>query len=203
MTDQPSRTLDCGRTLDELVAYLERGRIPRDPHIESCPECLNALEALERVGHLSRELVTGEAAQLAPPSDAWFGRILSTVQTEVRAGRRMPISHDDPNVHITTTEGAVRALLRAVGDEVPGVFVTTTRLRGDVETPGASVRVELAASVTFGVAIAEATTNLRAAVADALARHTSLQVAGIDITIDDVHVAPVSPPNPTPDEEHA
>ena len=38
--------LDCGPTIDELSDYLDRDRTPHDPHIESCPDCLNPLAAL-------------------------------------------------------------------------------------------------------------------------------------------------------------
>ena len=74
-----SDVLDCGRTIQELSEYLEAGRSPRDPEIEQCPECLNALESLSRVGDLSRDLFAADAASLPEPSAGWFGGILDQV----------------------------------------------------------------------------------------------------------------------------
>ena len=75
--DDASSTLDCGRTIDELSSYVEAGRTPPDPHIESCPDCLNTLEALERVGQLSRDLVADDAERMPRPPESWFEGILS------------------------------------------------------------------------------------------------------------------------------
>ncbi|NKF32981.1 Asp23/Gls24 family envelope stress response protein, partial [Pseudomonas sp. BGM005] len=94
------------------------------PHIESCPECLNALDALERAGRLSRDLIDDEASRLPAPPESWFERIFATIHEELRAGRSFPISHPDPRVHITVTEGAVRALLRDSGDSIDGAYIT-------------------------------------------------------------------------------
>ena len=53
MTDtSTTRALDCGKTIQELSAYLAADRIPFDPTIETCPECLNALHALAQVSQL-------------------------------------------------------------------------------------------------------------------------------------------------------
>lgn len=182
--------LDCGRTIDELAGYLDAGRTPPDPHIESCPECLNALEALERVERLSRDLIEDDAAHLAPPPESWFERIFATIHEELRAGRSFPISHPDPRVRITVTEGAVRALLRDSGDAINGIFVSRTAIVGDAETPNAPVEINLTASVRFGTSIAQLTDELREAAYTALAAHTELSVTAVNIVVEDIYTDP-------------
>lgn len=189
MNASPERAdlLDCGKSLEELSLYLESGRTPPDPAIEQCPECLNALDSLERVGGLSRELLEADAANIAEPTSSWIAGIMDVVSAELRAGRELPIHHPDPRVRITVTEGAVRGLLRSVADDVPGVYVGRTEIIGDAETWGAPVAIALTASVAWGVDVAAVLDRLRHDTFDALARHTDLQVTAVDITVEDVH----------------
>jgi len=179
--------LDCGTTIDQLSDYLDRDRTPRDPHIESCPDCLNALEALERVGRLSRDLIDADAAELPAPPESWFERIFTSIQEELRAGRSLPLSHPDPRVQITVTEGAVRALLRDSGDAIDGVFISRTEIVGDAETLGAPVEINLTASVRFGTSIQHLTDELREVAYAALAKHTDLNVVAVNISVEDIH----------------
>ncbi|MFD0997192.1 hypothetical protein HNR16_003514 [Pseudoclavibacter chungangensis] len=190
-TEQPQ--LECGATLEELSEYLESGRTPRDERIESCPECLNALDSLENVLRLSQELLESDAEQLPEPSRAWFDDIRDTIVRELRPGRELPLHHPDPRVELSISEGAVHAMLRATGDAVDGVFVARSDLVGDVETPGAPIRVELTASVVWPSDVRAITERLRAAVFAALEQHTELRVEAVDIVIADVH-GPVSRP---------
>lgn len=179
--------LDCGTTIEQLSDYLDRDRTPADPHIETCPDCLNALEALERVGRLSRDLIDADAAELPAPPESWFERIFTSIQEELRAGRSFPISHPDPRVQITVTEGAVRALLRDTGDAIDGVFISRTEIVGDAETLGAPVEINLTASVRFGTSIQQLTAELREVAYAALAKHTDLTVVAVNISVDDIH----------------
>lgn len=187
MTDDAVTTLDCGRTIDELSAYVESGRTPRDPHIESCPECLNAIEALERVGQLSRDLIADEASRMPHPPESWFEGILSAIHSELRAGRSFPIHHPDPRVSITVTEGAVRSLVRSTADSLDGIYVGRTRIVGDAETPGAPVVIELTASVAWGRPIPALTEELRRLVYDVLAQHTELNVTAVNVSVEEIH----------------
>lgn len=179
--------LDCGRTVDELSDYLESGRVPRDGHIESCPDCLNALESLERVSRLSRDLLADEARLLPRPPESWFESILSAVHSELRAGRSFPIRHPDPRVTLTVTEGAVRSLVRATGDAVDGIVVGRTEIVGDAEIPGAPVVVVLTATVAWGRPIRELADTLRDRVHRALIQHTELNVTSVDVRVEDIH----------------
>lgn len=182
-----SDVLDCGRTIQELSEYLEAGRSPRDPEIEQCPECLNALESLSRVGDLSRDLFAADAASLPEPSAGWFGGILDQVAAELRSGRDLPVRHPDPRVRITVAEGAVRTLLRSAADELDGVFIGRTRIIGDVEELGAPVTIDITASVAWDLDARAVADDVRRRVAEVVERHTDLEVAAIDVTIEDVH----------------
>ncbi len=185
------RTLDCGKTLHELSDYLAVGRIPRDPHIESCPECLNALQGLARVSQLSHELLAQDIIDLPAAPENWISGIMSHIQNEVRAGRSLPLSHADARVRLSVTEGAVRALIRSVADDLPGIVVGRCSLVGDAETPGAPIEVSVTASVAWGEPIIPVTTLLRERIVDVLARHTELNVVTVDVTVEDLHLDPV------------
>jgi hypothetical protein len=187
MNEPAPGTLDCGKTLQELSDYLTADRAPYDPAIETCPECLNELRALARVSSLSRDLIAQDAADLPAPPDAWLQAILSDIHREMRAGRDLPIEHPDPRVRISVTEGAVRALIRDVADDIDGLIVGRCEFLGAVELPGAPVHVHLTASALWGRSVPELSATLRDLVSAALSRHTELNVAAVDVTIADLH----------------
>jgi hypothetical protein len=187
MNDPAPVTLDCGKTLQELSDYLTADRTPHDPAIETCPECLNELRALARVSSLSRDLIAQDAADLPAPPDAWLQAILSDIHREMRAGRDLPIEHPDPRVRISVTEGAVRALIRDVADDIDGLIVGRCEFLGAVEQPGAPVHVHLTASALWGRSVPELSATLRDLVSAALSRHTELNVVAVDVTIADLH----------------
>ncbi|MDD7928736.1 Asp23/Gls24 family envelope stress response protein [Microbacterium thalli] len=179
--------LDCGKTIDEISDYLESGRSPRDPEIETCPECLNALDALSRAGRLSRELIAADAAELPEPAENWFHGVMTAVRAELRAGRSIPLSHPDPRVSMSVTEGAVQALIRASGDAIEGVYIGHSRIVGDVEVPYAPIEIDITASVAWGESLPAAAGAVRRAVSEALAQHTELNVTAVDVTVEDLH----------------
>lgn len=185
--EDDATTLDCGRTIEELSAYLDRGRIPFDPRIETCPECLNAIEALERVGQLSRDMIADDAAHLPRPPESWFEGILSAIHSELRSGRSFPIHHPDPRVTITVTEGAVRSLVRATADALDGIYIGRTEIVGDAEIPGAPVHIDLTASVAWGRSIPDLTESLRELVYRVLADHTELNVTAVNVSVEELH----------------
>jgi cytosine permease len=69
--DRVPDKLDCGRSVEELSAYLEAGRQPYDRDIETCPDCLNAIESLQRVGQLSALSAFVVAATLGFSMSFW------------------------------------------------------------------------------------------------------------------------------------
>lgn len=188
MTENTTDVLDCGRSIHDLSAYLASDRIPRDPHIESCPECLNALEGLAGMSKLSHELFAEDVAVLPEAPENWLQGIMANIQNEVRAGRSLPLRHPDPRVRLSITEGAVRALIRSVGDHIPGIVIGRCRLDGDVEVSGAPIQVSITASIAWGQSVADLTTLLRQRVYDALDQHTELNLVAVDIVVEDLHV---------------
>lgn len=187
MTDPllPPDELIDGHTLDELSDYLAAGRRPADPSIDDSPQCRAALSALERLGRATVDLLEAEA-EASPADDDWVGRILTGIRLDVQSGRRIPIPHPDPEADLALTEGAVRALVRGVGDDIDGVLVGRCRLDGDVETPGSPVAVHVEISVRYGVSMTGTADAVRAAVAAELARHAELTIASVDVVVTDV-----------------
>lgn len=175
-----------GHTIEELGDYLEAGREPRIASIEESPGCQLALDALERLHGLGGALMSADTAAEPAVEEGWVDRILSGIAMDARAGRRIPFASDDPAVELAITEGAVRGLVRAAEEAVPGVLVGRCRLEGDVTTPGAPVRVEIDASVLHGEPILGLADRLRAEVDARLRRHTELTVAAIDVTVKDI-----------------
>lgn len=198
MTDTTPRTLDCGKTIEELSDYLSADRIPYNPSIETCPECLNALQALSGVSQLSRDLLAHDAATLPPPPANWMEQILASIRNEVRAGRSVPLRHPDPRVTLTVTEGALRALIRSIGDDVPGIVIGKCQFDGDVETLGAPIDVTVTASIAWKSPIPDAARELRDAIRDALTTHSHLNVMSVNVTVEDLHGYTTTPTEETP-----
>lgn len=175
-----------GHTIEDLSEYLDRGRTPRDESIESSAECRLALAALERLQGASRSLLERDAERAPALGESWFAAIFANVAREVRAGRDIPLAHPDPRTDLSLTEGAVRALIRSVGDAVPGALIGRCRLDGDVTVPGEPITVSVSVSALGKTQLPALADRVRAAISDALSRHTELTVAAIDVTIDDV-----------------
>ncbi|QAY60481.1 Asp23/Gls24 family envelope stress response protein [Microbacterium protaetiae] len=177
-----------GHTIEELTDYLEAGRSPSDPSIEQSAGCQLALEALERLHSLTPELMAADAAAEPAADESWVQKILSGIALDARAGRRIPLTPPAPGAEIALTEGAVRGLVRAAENAIPGVLIGRCRLNGDVTTPGAPVRIEIDASVPYGEPLPRLADRLRDEIARRLAVHTELNVTGIDIRIHDVQL---------------
>lgn len=178
-----------GYSIDDLSAYLDSGRIPRNADIERNAECRSVLASLEQVGRLSRQLVEHESRTRTASSPApagWLEQIMLTISAEVRAGRDIAYPSADARTTLAITEGAVRSMIRAAGDEVPGVFVSSSALAGDLESPGAVISVTVSISVLYGRSLPESSDSVRASVGNALSRHTPLTIGSIDVIVDDV-----------------
>ena len=173
-----------GYSLADLSEYLDRGRSPRIAAIESNAQCQAVLASLERMAAMSRELVAEEAR--APLPDAWYDGVMREVLRELRAGRDIALREPADGIELVVTEGALRELVRAVGDAVPGVLVGRVRLAQP--EPGGALQIGLTLSVRFGRPIAEAVRDVRAAVTAAVQRQGGLRVSEVDVTVDDVHV---------------
>ncbi len=166
-----------GYSLDDLSAYLDRGRTPPIAAIDRNPECQALLDAMTRLGALSQQLVDRDVAEQAP-SPGWLDGLLDTVAQEVRAGKDLPYAEG-----LVVTEGAVRTLVREAGDGVPGALIGRTRIR---DLDGAP-RIEIELSVLGDRPLVAVADQVREVVAEALLRHTPLTSAAIDVTVVDVH----------------
>ncbi len=179
-----------GHTFEELSDYLDRGRTPADPSIDSSPECQTALSGMQRLRRTHRALLRRDVQRESEREDNWVSSILQHINLEARAGRDIPISHPSPTARLSVTEGAVRGILRAAGDNVPGIIVGRCRLDGDVANLGAPITVRVDATVMEGENIPALADQLREALYSALHQHTELAVAAVDITIRDLYQSP-------------
>jgi hypothetical protein len=177
-----------GHSLEDLVDYLDRGRVPADPSIDDSPSCRIALAGLERLRGVAGTLLDEDAAA-APRTDGWVGAVLSRIALESRPGRRFPIPDLPAGVEGTITEGALRGLVRAVGDAVPGLL--TGRVRIEPCADGTRLDLDVEVSVAFGAPIEAAVAELRRRVADLLPRRTPFAVARMDVRVRDVLPGPV------------
>lgn len=184
-----SEDLD-GHTIEELTDYLEAGRTPADPSIDGSPACLLALDALDRLHGLAPTLIAADTAAEPEADDGWVRQVLAGIALDAHAGRRIPLPTPGQDADLGITEGAVRGLIRAAENSIPGLLVGRCRFDGDVTLPGAPVRVLVEASAPYGVPLARVTDQLRAEIAARLAAHTALNITAIDITIHDVRLFP-------------
>lgn len=184
----PEDDLVDGHTMEELGAYLDRGRIPRDASIENSPACRLALSGMQRLRELSWDAMQHRAEDDPDRDSAWISGLLDTIRAEVRSGRDIPVEHPDPRLRLTMTEAAVRGLVRRAGDTMGGVVMGRCTLDGDVAEPGTPIRVEVTASIAYGLPTDATADRLRARIAEVLARHTEIVIDRIDVVFDDVHV---------------
>ena len=179
----PFEDLD-GCTLEQLDDYLDRGRSPADPAIEGSPACRIALAALERLRAMAGTLLEEDAAAAPRDREPWVGEVMSRISIESRAGRRFAFPADLPGVEAVVTEGALRGLVRAIGDSVPGLLTGRVRLRPD-ET-GDLVDVEVEANLLLGYSAPAAAAELRERVATLLPQHAPFAVRRVDLRIRDL-----------------
>ena len=180
-----------GYTLEDLSEYLDRGRTPAIPAIDDNAECQAVLHSLARVRALSGELIAAEAEQAGELDETWVGSILEAISREFRAGADVAYPDTPAGTSLFITEGAIRELVRAAGDAVPGVLIGTTRLRLDDR---GDATVDVTAMVPAGRSLLTVANEIRAAIAAALARHSPYRVVEIDVTIEDVYFADADEP---------
>ncbi len=168
-----------GYTLEQLSDYLDRGREPAIPAIDEDAECQAVLASLERVGSLSRELVRRDEK---PLDESFLSGLFGSITRELRAGRDIPLVSSDPATSLAITEGAIRELVRAAGDSVPGVLVGKCSI--DL---GDELVVHLTISVLLGLPVHSAAEAVRQRVYTELLRHTQLAIGPVDVTVVDVH----------------
>ena len=182
--DQTDDVGGSGYSLEDLSAYLDRGRTPRIPAIERNAECQALMASMERMGRLSREIVDEQAAE--PLAESWYDEIMREVMREFRAGRDIPLARTEDGTQLVVTEGALYELIRTVGDEVEGVLVG--RVRSDQPEPTAPLDVRVTVSVLFGYPMQDTVDRMRDGIRAAVERHGDLRVGRVDVTVGDVHI---------------
>lgn len=190
MTDEnramPADELD-GHTMEELGDYLDRGRTPYDPSIENSAACRLALASLTRIHELAGDGLAREAERAPDRDEKWITGLLDTIKEEIVSGRDIPVGHPDPILRLALTEASVRSLIRRAGDTAGGVIMGRCTLDGDVTTPGEPIRVEVTASIEYGLSAHATADRLRLRIRRTLEQHTELAVSDIDVLIDDVY----------------
>ena len=170
-------------TLEELSDYLDSGRDPVRPEIDRDPEALAALGRLESLRTASRDLLD---ADVSGADDSWITGVLTSIRTTAHAGRDIPVPDDDPASTLVVTEGALRGLVRALGDDVPGLVVRRTRFTGDVTVPVGAVDVEVTVAVTADGPVHDRTEALHVAVAAVLEAHAPFAVRTVVVRVADL-----------------
>lgn len=181
-----------GHTIEQLSDYLDRGRVPADPSIDDSPECEIALRGLERLRRAQQALLAKDLKRESLRDDSWVASILDNITLEAHAGREIPLSHPSPTARLVVTEGAVRGVLREVGDRMQNLFVGRCVLVGDVSVPGTPISIMVDVTVFPGQNIPLLAEQLRHAMYVALHKYTELVVAAIDITVSDLQALPDS-----------
>ncbi|MBL3683004.1 Asp23/Gls24 family envelope stress response protein [Leucobacter aridicollis] len=144
-------------------------------------------DALDRLSELVPALLERDAQAEGAVDESWVRGVLAGIRLDARAGRRIPIEAGE-RADLGITEGAVRGIIRACEDRVPGALIGRCQLDGDVTEPGAPIRVEVDVSALYGAPIVPLAERLRAEIGQALAAHTPLAVAAIDISVRDVQL---------------
>lgn len=187
----PDRTLDCGAGVEDLDAYLSRGRRPAEPSYERCPECRAALDALENLRSLSPALLAQDVDLHDHDHEGWLDDMLTSIAVEARAGRTHPVGTPDPGLTLGQTEGSLLALVRSAGDDVDGTLLGRCRIIGDLEQSVGTTAVEVSVEVSVivfwhGQALDDLAERIRAGVLADLQHHTDLTITAIDIVIADL-----------------
>lgn len=185
-----------GFTLDELAEYLERDRTPVQPEIESSDEARSALESLNRMRRLTGESLAAESRQHGHLDEPWVLRVLSFIRADAREGRSIPLAHPNPRVKLSVSERALRALIRACGDQIGGVAIGRVIFHGDVETLGAPVSVEVRVALFMFTAVHAVADLLRDHIGETIRRHARLNLTAVDLVFTNVIPGPGTAPAP-------
>ncbi|MEU6762131.1 Asp23/Gls24 family envelope stress response protein [Streptomyces sp. NPDC046853] len=181
--------LPCGRKLSYVWEQSEAG-VP-DPHIESCPHCTQAVDALRHLEGIVTQ--ARDAAPREPDTSALTGRVMDVVRLELRPGRTLPLGDEDEDAWIV--EAAAARTIRAAAESLPGVRAGSCRI--DPLAPGSAaapagrlargpvkVRIEVQVPLTWN--LPEAADLVRGRVIEAVDGELGMRIAGVDVRITDV-----------------
>lgn len=188
-------THDCDRRIEALSDYLDSGMSPDTEHIEHCPQCQAHLAGLRSLSAAALLMMDDDVASAAADDTGWLDGIIANLRLETRAGRTIPLSGGGADGgeldELSETEGAVIALIRAVGDSLGGVLIGRCQLEGDVSVPGAPMDVKINVSARYGYPLPSLAQELRDAVFAELLVETELNVTAAHVTFTDMR-PPVS-----------
>ncbi len=176
-----------GHTLEELVGYLDDNERPANLSIDQSPGCQIALDAMKRLHTISQSLLADDIAASPPRDDSWISNILASIGMESRAGRDIPLAQPTPQASFIVTEGALRGVIRAAGDNIGNALIGRVRLVGNVIEPGDPIVVMVDLSVFVGISIPDTVEEVRTAIRQELNSHSELKIASIDITVHDIY----------------
>ncbi|MGI6879615.1 hypothetical protein [Microbacterium sp. gxy059] len=145
---------------------------------------------MERLRALTPELIAADTAAEPEVDETWVQSILAGIALDARAGRRIPLVIDPPGADAGITEGAVRGVIRAAENTVPGVLIGRCRFDGDVTVPGEPILIRVDVSIPYGLPIPSFVDQLRSEIGARLSAHTTLNVTGIDIAVSDLRQLP-------------
>lgn len=210
--NEQDERLACGVEIATLVDQVADGTPPADPeHQVTCPHCGPALSEIEelwgRVRELAREeVVTPE--QLARSiirrirQDVTARRLEVPLEAVVPRLLRHALFHSERGT-TRIADAVVAEIVSGVVREVPGVHSLGGGLAGalqagipvgattegvEVEVSGERVAVHVRLVVRHGASIARVANAVRASVIRNVAAVTGLEVAEVNITVEDVHV---------------
>lgn len=166
-----------GHTIEELSDYLDGGRQPGDPSIDNSPACQIALGALQRLKNVAGTYLDVDPGSAGTDED-WISAVLTAIPIDARAGRHFPWPSNTPTLAAHTTEGAIRGLVRAVGDDVPGLLVGSVRIEGDEP-----VVLKVDVALVFGTRLLEADAAFRRMLQRVLPDHLPFAIGAIDIRV--------------------
>jgi len=173
----------CGRSIEDLSDYLDTGKSDDLEHIENCPQCQSGLAALRRLNDVTRDLLAEDLVHAEQDEGPWLEGILANLNLEIKAGRGAPLRPDAAGDLLFQTEGALTGLVRAGVDEVDGILIGRCRFNGDITTPGAPVTLDVDVSARYGYRLPDLAVRLRSELDAALAIHTELNIAEVNIAI--------------------
>ncbi|PYI38950.1 hypothetical protein CVS30_06445 [Arthrobacter psychrolactophilus] len=176
---------DCGRRIEDLSDFLDSGISADATHIAHCPQCQARLAGLRILSTAALDLMSDDEAQVVAEGTGWLDGMLTNLRMETRAGRSIPLS-SGPFEELSETEGAVIAMVRAVGDSMGGVLIGRCRLVGDVTVAGAAVEVNINVSARYGYQLPSLAQELREAVAAELLVHTELNILAVNVAFTDL-----------------
>lgn len=176
---------NCGRRIEDLSDFIDSGISADAEHIAHCPQCQARLAGLRILSDAAVDLMCDDVASAADEGTGWLDGMLANLRMETRAGRSIPLNSGPLEV-LTETEGAVIAMVRAVGDSLGGVLIGRCRLVGDVAVAGAAVEVNINVSARYGYPLPSMAQELRDAVTAELLIHTELNIVAVNVAFTDL-----------------